>query len=69
MAGRYIIEKRGSKEQHTQKIETVPAKLEIEGYKATKEIKILPNRNSVIGTHHITIWYQTKQRKNTQSTN
>ena len=49
-----IIVTRGTKEQHTQKLESVLTKLENEGYKASKKVKILPKRIGMAGTHHIT---------------
>ena len=47
-----IIVTRGTKEQHTQKLESVSTKLENE---AGKKVKILKSkRNSMAGTHYIT---------------
>ena len=58
-----IIVTRGTKEEHTQKVESVLTKLENKGHKASKKIKILPERNGLAATHHFTRRNQTKERK------
>ena len=64
MVGRYNSRDTRYERTDTQNLDTVQTKFENEGYKASKKVKILPEKNSVAGTHHLRRWNQTKQRKN-----
>ena len=59
-----LIVKRGTKEEHTQNVESALTKLENEGYKASKTESNFYKKNCMAGTHHLTGWNKTKQRKN-----
>ena len=55
---------RGTKEKHTQKLESVLTKLENEGYKASKKkSKFYLKRDNLAGLHYCPGWSKTEQRK------